>query len=102
VRYAACDYAAADLERMAEARARAAREGSSAVVLKIGDRYFCGFGRKRGAAEAVLTAWSLAGAKLYQTAEGVTEDWRRDRHKLQASGKNPIAMRVVLAGEVTT
>lgn len=32
-----------------------------AVAIKIGDRFFCGFGKK----QRVQTAWSLAGANLY-------------------------------------
>ena len=32
-----------------------------AVAIKIGDRFFCGFGKK----QRVHTGWSLAGASLY-------------------------------------
>ncbi|NAW64533.1 hypothetical protein [Photobacterium halotolerans] len=42
--------------------ARALRVNSNEVlVIRIGNRFFCGFGK----AGRVLTAWSLAGAKLF-------------------------------------
>ncbi|MEZ8409554.1 hypothetical protein AB6C88_17240 [Vibrio splendidus] len=34
---------------------------SRAVVIKLGDRFFSGFGKQ----QRVLTAWSLAGARLF-------------------------------------
>ncbi len=35
-----------------------------AVAIKVGERYFCGFGEKK----QVLTAWSLAGAQLFMSS----------------------------------
>lgn len=41
-----------------------------AYALRVGDRFFCGFGR-RG---RLQTAWSLAGAKLFlQKEEAIVE-----------------------------
>lgn len=34
---------------------------TEACVIRIGDRYFCQFGKQK----RVITAWALAGAKLF-------------------------------------
>jgi hypothetical protein len=56
----------------------------SAFVLKIGDRYFCGFS-KTGRA---MTAWSLAGAKTYIPFQTIGNEWlHEDLEKLDAKKK---------------
>lgn len=59
--------------------------GKEVVVLKIGTRYFYRFG-KNG---RVLTAWSLAGAKLFQMC-----DFEEIYHKIQSSGKQVRAISI--------
>ncbi|MEW6115620.1 MAG: hypothetical protein AB1553_01810 [Nitrospirota bacterium] len=48
-------------EEYMEARRAKPGDESRAIVLMIGDRFFCGFGKK----DRVIVAWSLAGAWLF-------------------------------------
>lgn len=61
-----------------------------AEVIQIGNRYFCGFGKKR----QVMTAWSLAGAELFLPDGRINETFE----KLKSKGKKPVVRAVFLAG----
>jgi len=62
-------------------------------AIKIGSRFFYGFGKKK----QVMTAWCLAGAKLFQ---GCLPEVYDLFDVLQAKGKKPVLVRVTFEGEV--
>ena len=62
--------------------------GGFAFVLKIGNRYFCRFG-KNG---QVQTAWSLAGAMFFMDA--VCSQYKDVVRVLDCKGKNFVVVRV--------
>lgn len=65
---------------------------TSACVIKIGDRYFYGFGK----GGRTLTAWSLAGAKLYSSAAFI-DDISDDLRILKSNGKLPVLQKIIEA-----
>ena len=65
---------------------------SQTLVICIGDRFFCKFGKSR----SVQTAWSLGGALLFQV--GCNNQFLEIMAELSLKGKNPIAHTVSLGG----
>ena len=67
---------------------------NNAFVIKINDRYFSGFSKSGSA----LTAWSLAGAKMYMPFTDENNEWlNNDLKKLSDKKKEYVVKKITIS-----
>ena len=68
-------------------------ETKSAIVLKVGDRFYCDHTKQR-----ITTAWSLAGAKLFLSCR--SDKIEKAKQALIAKGYHPLECVVIISNPI--